>query len=68
MHEYRTAKQRDMNRHIEARHRNTSFAQPLLLSDPRHICPVVGCRYARDGFDRKDKLKRHEKVHARVVP
>jgi len=62
---YRTAENRDMNRHIIVHHHNATQ-----LSVPsRFICQDSGCRRNRLSFGRKDNLKIHMKrMHSRLMP
>ncbi|KAF8852444.1 hypothetical protein BDZ45DRAFT_110703 [Acephala macrosclerotiorum] len=58
--QYRTARNRDMRRHIGVHHDGTVS---------RFTCSVSGCRYERVGFNRKDNLARHmRRVHSRLTP
>ncbi|KIM95375.1 hypothetical protein OIDMADRAFT_148968 [Oidiodendron maius Zn] len=56
--DHRTAKNRDMKRHVNVRHTNDEIPQSYLSKD-RYPCPVVECKYAKEGFKRKDHLSRH---------
>lgn len=53
-----TAKQRDMDRHILARH-PASERGSALARGPKFPCPVSTCNRARIPFSRKDQLDRH---------
>jgi len=65
---YRTAKSRDMRRHLATRHPDYIEAQNLRL-EPRPICPEAGCKYAQLGFARKDHLTRHlRRMHPGQFP
>ncbi|KUJ07006.1 uncharacterized protein LY89DRAFT_375069 [Mollisia scopiformis] len=56
---HRTAKRRDMQRHVVVHH---SHEAPVAV--PKFLCPVGGCKYAEAGFKRKDHLVRHlERKH-----
>lgn len=60
---HRTAKTRDMERHVIAQHPDYVKTQAL-PTPPRPMCPVAGCRYGQRGFARKDHLRRHlQKTH-----
>jgi hypothetical protein len=64
---YRTAENRDMNRHIMVHHPHHNATQLLVPS--RFVCQESGCRSNRLSFGRKDNLKRHMKrVHSRLIP
>jgi hypothetical protein len=59
---HRTAKNRDMRRHLAAQRRS----HRTQIQEPRPLCPTEGCRYAQRGFARKDHLTRHYRnVHLR---
>ncbi|ATZ56498.1 hypothetical protein BCIN_13g03360 [Botrytis cinerea B05.10] len=51
---HRTARRRDMTRHIAAKHKDVGPSGPKSVSKP--ICPVDGCK---QGFARSDHLLRH---------
>ncbi|KAF7891827.1 hypothetical protein EAF00_008129 [Botryotinia globosa] len=51
---HRTARRRDMTRHIAAKHKDVGPSGPKSVSKP--ICPVGGCK---QGFARSDHLLRH---------
>jgi hypothetical protein len=64
---YRTAENRDMNRHIMVHHPHHHATQ---LSVPsRFVCQEPGCRSTGLSFGRKDNLKKHiKRVHSRLIP
>jgi hypothetical protein len=65
---HRTAKARDMRRHVAAQHPDYINALGL-PSEPRPVCPVAQCKYAQLGFARKDHLTRHlQKKHPGQLP
>ncbi|TGO20567.1 hypothetical protein BPAE_0285g00120 [Botrytis paeoniae] len=51
---HRTARRRDMTRHIAAKHKDVGSSGPKSVSRP--ICPVEDCK---QGFARSDHLLRH---------
>ncbi|TEY55500.1 hypothetical protein BOTCAL_0232g00080 [Botryotinia calthae] len=51
---HRTARRRDMTRHMAAKHKDVGPSGPKSVSKP--ICPVDGCK---QGFARSDHLLRH---------
>ncbi|KAF5870498.1 putative krueppel c2h2-type zinc finger protein [Botrytis fragariae] len=51
---HRTARRRDMARHIAAKHKDVALSGPRPVSKP--ICPVEDCK---QGFARSDHLLRH---------
>lgn len=44
---------KDLKRHRQSRH------EPCVDEKNKHFCPARGCKYFREGFQRKDKLLRH---------
>jgi len=65
---HRTAKSRDMERHVRAQHPDSVKAHAL-PTPPRPVCPVRGCKHGRSGFARKDHLRRHlQKAHPDWLP
>jgi len=64
---YRTAENRDMDRHISVRHRDHNL--PQLSVSSRFVCQEAGCRSRGLSFGRTDNLKRHmKKAHSRLIP
>lgn len=56
---HRTAKKRDMQRHVIVHH-----ATEAPVAVPKFICPVVTCKHSETGFKRRDHLVRHvKKLH-----
>jgi len=61
---HRTAKTRDMQRHMVVHH---STEAPIAV--PKFTCPVATCKHAGVGFKRRDHLVRHMKnLHSGVPP
>jgi len=64
---HRTAKNKDMNRHLVAKHPQHDAAR-VMLAAPRISCMVQGCEFVQKGGRRMDNLKRHMRnKHAREV-
>jgi hypothetical protein len=64
---YRTAENRDMDRHISVHHPPHNATR--IWGPSRFVCQESGCRSSGLSFGRKDNLKRHMKrVHSRLIP
>jgi hypothetical protein len=64
---YRTAENRDLDRHISVRHRHHTL--PQLSVSSRFACQEPGCRSRGLSFGRKDNLQRHmTRAHSRLIP